>query len=410
MIEFLSLKPSTFGLDFSDLSLKIVKLKKRRKFLRLASWGETKIKPGIIEEGEIKDENGLIEAIKKGLKEVKGEKLKTKNVIASLPENKAFLQVIQVPKMTQDELKTAVPFEAENYIPLPFEEVYFDFQVVLPVYPVRDYKSRIKGQREQISNGVYNHLDHVDILIAAFPKKTVYPYFYCLKKAGLIPQGLEIESQSISRALIKNGVSSFPVLIIDFGRSRASFIIFSGSSLRFTSSIPISSHELTETIARTLRIDLPEAEKLKLKYGLPRTIFQDNGLGKQNTQKMVRGLETSRRITKNKKIFKAIIPILTNLVGQIKKYIDYYQTHASHEHLPPNGKGIEKVLLCGRGANLLGLTDFLSAELKIPVELGNPWVNILPQSLKEVPELPFEESLGYTTALGLALRGIDIRY
>lgn len=363
MIEFLSLKPEAFGLDFSDLSLKIAKLNKKGNFLSLTSFGEIEIKPGIIEEGEIKDENALIEAVKKGLKEVKGEKLKTKNVIASLPENKAFLQVIQVPKMAQDELKTAVSFEAENYIPLPLEEVYLDFQVIPPIC---------------------NHLDHVDVLIAAFPKKTLYPYFYCLKKAGLIPQVLEIESQSISRALIKNWVSSFQVLIIDFGRSRASFIIFSGNSLRFTSSIPISSNELTETIARTLKIDLPEAEKLKLKYGL----------------------EISRGITKNKKIGEAIIPVLTNLIEQIKKYINYYQTHASHEHLPSNGKGIEKVLLCGRGANLLGLTDFLSAELKIPVELGNPWVNILPQPLKEVPELPFEESLGYTTALGLALRGI----
>lgn len=44
-------------------------------------------------------------------------------------------------------------------------------------------------------------------------------------------------------------------------------------------------------------------------------------------------------------------------------------------------------------------------ELKVPVELGNPWINILPKPLKEVPELPYEKSLGYTTALGLALRG-----
>ena len=62
--------------------------------------------------------------------------------------------------------------------------------------------------------------------------------------------------------------------------------------------------------------------------------------------------------------------------------------------------------MCGRGANLKGLLDFISLKLKIPVELGNPWINILPKQLKEVPGLPFAQSLGYATALGLALRGI----
>ena len=56
MIKLLSLKPEAFGLDISDLSLRIAKLKKRGKFFRLVSWGEAKIKPGIVEQGEIKNE------------------------------------------------------------------------------------------------------------------------------------------------------------------------------------------------------------------------------------------------------------------------------------------------------------------------------------------------------------------
>jgi len=388
MLKLLTLEPEAFGLDFSDLSLKIVKLKKKGKFLSLASWGEVKIKPGIIEEGEIKNETALVEVIKEGLNKIEGEKLKTRNVVASLPEKKAFLQVIQMPKMKKEELKTAVLFEAENYIPLPVEKVYLDFQLVVPVHPVRDHARALRARRafgRAVSNGVHDHLDHLDILIAALPKKTVDPYLSCLKKAGLLPQVLEVESQSISRALIKNGVSPFPLFIIDFGKSRTSFIIFSGYSLRFTSSIPISSQKLTETISQTLGVNLAGAEKLKLKYGL----------------------RPPKETIKNKKISEAMTPVLTDLIKQIKKYINYYHTHSSHEYLSPDGEGIKKILLCGRGANLKGLTDFISSELEIPVELGNPWINILPEPLKEVPELPFKESLGYTSALGLALRGIS---
>src|SRR4030042_6291945 len=130
MVEFLNLKPEVFGLDISDLSLKIAKLKKRGKSLTLSSFGEEEIKPGIMKEGEIQDENELSKIIKEGLKKVKGEKLKTKYVIASLPEEKAFLQVIQLPKMPEEDLKSAVVYEAENYIPLPIEEVYLDSQIV----------------------------------------------------------------------------------------------------------------------------------------------------------------------------------------------------------------------------------------------------------------------------------------
>ncbi|MBZ9578290.1 type IV pilus assembly protein PilM [Patescibacteria group bacterium] len=373
MFEFLTLKSEAFGLDISDLSLKIIKLKRKRKFLGLASFNKAEIKPGIIENIEIKDEEALANIIKEAISKVEGEKIKTKYVVASLPEEKAFLQVIQMPLMKEEELKKAVYFEAENYIPLPIEEVYLDFQIVKPIF---------------------NHLDHLDVLIAAMPKKIVDSYISCLKKAGLVPKVLEVESQAIARALIKNEVIPFPLLLIDLEATRTSFIMFSGYSLRFTASIPVSSQKFTGAISKVLKVDLKEAEKLKIKYGLR----EKHQLKTENS--------TKKEIGRGK-IFEAIAPLLRDLIEQIKTYLVYYRTHVHHEHLPVDAKEVEKIFLCGKGANLKGLSDFLSLELKIPVELGNPWVNILPEPLKEVPELPFETSLGYTTALGLALRGVQ---
>ncbi len=375
MFEFLSLKPKLFGLDVSDLSFKIIKLKKKGRFLSLASWGETVVKPGIIEGGEIKNEEGFTQTIKEALSKVKGERLRTNNVVVSLPENKAFSTVIQMPKMEEEELRSAISFEAENYIPLPIEEVYLDFQIVPPVY---------------------NHLDHIDVLLTAFPKNIINVYLSCLKKAGLNVRVLESESQAISRALVKNNLSPFPILIIDFGRSTTNFIIFSGYSLRFTSSLLISSFQFNEAISRSLNVSLEEAERLKIKYGLNITA---------NTYREEIKSKTGGKITK-KDVFESMIPVLSDLTGQIKKHLSYYQTHSGHEHLRTKDGDVKKIILCGSAANLKGLTNFLSFSLKTPVELGNPWINILPEPLKEVPELPFEESLGYTTALGLALRGI----
>jgi type IV pilus assembly protein PilM len=384
-MDLLNLKTYAFGLDISDLSLKIAKLKNQGRFFNLASFGEEEIKSGIIKEGEIKDEIVLAKIIKEAVKKITGEKLKTKYVIVSLPEEKAFLQVIQLPKMSEEDLKSAVIFEAENYIPLPVDQVYLDYQIVRPLD---------------------NNFDHLDVLLAALPKSTIDPYIDCLKSAGLKPKALEIESLAIGRALIKNETSSSSVLLIDMGATRTSFIVYSGSSLRFTSSIPISCQHFTQIISKALNVSLPEAEKLKIKYGL---------------------ISDAKSLKGQANIFEALVPSLVDLVQQIKKHLDYYQGHSINEHLAPKDKGVSKIMLCGGGANLKGFPEFLSGQLKITVELGNPWVNILPGDKPakrssmppattssgvdgggETVQLPPGESLRYVTALGLALRGVKV--
>jgi len=351
------LESQSFGLDISDLSLKIIKLEKTGEGLKLSSFGETKVPPGVIEGGEVKNIENLAEIIKKSLKEVKGKRIKTKYVISSLPEEKSFLDILQIPIMKEEEIEKAVKFEAENHIPLKLDEVYFDFEKIQPISKQEKYQ---------------------EILIAATPRDIVDPYFKALEQAGLRPLALEIESLAIVRALIKkDALITGPFLIIDLGETRTSFIIFSGKSLRFTSTIPISSQALTESISKNLKVDAKKAEKLK----------RDEGL---------EGRE---------EIFEAMIPPLTDLAEQIKIYLKYYRSHAPKNQILTNGKKLERILLCGGGANLKGLIGFLSSTLKVKVELGNPWVNILKETVKEVPELSFEKSLAYTSALGLALRG-----
>ncbi len=370
MFKFLNLQPEIFGMDINDSSLKIAKLKKRRKGFSLVSFNEVDVEPGIIKEGVIQNQEALINIIKLALKTVKGERLGTKYVAVSLPEEKSFSRVIQMPNMTQEELKLAVPFEAENYIPLLIDKVYLDFQI-------------INSHNEK-------NISHLDLLINVMPKHIVDSYMFCLKKAGLIPYILEVESQSITRALIKPVINKLPkatneevtppLLLIDLGVASTSFVIFSSNSVRFTSSIPISSQELTHAISNKLGIDLDKAEELKIKYGL-----MEEGEKKYN-------------------ITEAVKPLLTDLVLQIKKYISFYSGHVSHEYFLFDGKSekkIEKIILCGGGANLKGLSDFFINELKIPVEIGNPFINILGHN-KTVDQMKI---LSFTTALGLALRG-----
>ncbi len=351
--------PSAFGLDLSDLSVKLVWLKRVGSQIHLASFGRQEIPEKIIESGNIRKEEELIILIKSIISQAKGEKVKTKYCIVSLPETEAYLRIVQLPKMKKEEVGEAIRWELEAYIPVSIDTVYFDWQI--------------------IDSGV-GQTEHLDVLIGALPKALVDPYLEVIKKAGLEPLAFEIESVATARALIKENGFSDPVLMIDLGARRTSFIIFVAKTVWLTTSPPISNNLLIDDIAKGLKITYAEAKNLKFKVGLDRD--------KEKGQ-----------------VYQAMEPRLLELVAEIKKYLDYYKT----SYLPKRAEksDIKKILLCGGGANLKGLSAFLSSKLGLEVAVGNPWVNILSPSADELPGLPFEESLSYATALGLALRGIE---
>ncbi len=372
MLNFLSLRNDSFGIDIGDRSLKIAKLFFQGKDSQLSSWGEFEIPAGLVKQGEIKDEDALAKLIQDSVKKVRGRKITTKYVVASLPEDRAFLEVIRMPKMEEREMRNAVYFEAENHIPLPLENICLDFQRV---------------------PSLQGNLDHEDILLVALPREVVIPYVSCLKKAGFIPCVLETESQALVRSVVKNSVSPFPILLIDLGRTATSFVIFSGYSTRFTASSTFSSQDFTQALAQILKIDVQEAEGLKIQYGLrlPEKIL----------------VEKYKKNLSKEEIIEALSPAFVALTNDINRYLDYYQSHSSHEHLTKTGGKIGKIILCGGGAGLQGLSELLAASLKIPVEIGNPWVNILTEPSKEIPQLSFSQSLGYAPVLGLALRALQ---
>jgi type IV pilus assembly protein PilM len=321
-MKFLDLKYDAFGIDINDSSVKIIKLEKTQGKFSMASFGRQDLNSGIVESGVINNEKELSKSIRVACNNVKGKKLKTKYAVISLPEEESFLQVIQMPKMSRGELKSAVLFEAENYIPLPIDQVYLDFQIITP-----------------LKDG----LDHLDVLVAATPKKVVDSYVLCAQSAGLTPICAEVESLAIARALVKNETSENPIVLIDIGKNNIGFMVFSGCSMRFTYSIPISPEKFTKQA------------------------------------------------------------VLKELSEQIKKYINFYQEHASHEHIPSNGE-IKSILLTGGGSNYKNLTNFITKETGIQTEIGNVLVNL--PTLKNVnPEINLPS---FACAIGLALGGINI--
>ena len=183
-------KPA-FGLDISDVSMKAMLLQKRKGEVSPRAWTDLKIPPGVIENDEIKDKKNLVQSIKNLIQNTKGGLIKTKRVIASVPESKSFVRIINLPPMEDEEIREAIPWEVEEHIPVDIESVYLDWQKI----------EVGKGPKSVWLEGEED-INQTKILVMATPKKIIDDLAEVLKKAGLIPQILEIESAAATRALI----------------------------------------------------------------------------------------------------------------------------------------------------------------------------------------------------------------
>lgn len=327
MREFLSLIPRAFGLDFSDRSLKFCML--NAKANNVASFGEVDMPQGVVENGEVKNVEELGRAIHKGVSAIQGDPL-ARYCAGTLPDEKAFVQVIQLPTISanREEIRSVIAFQAENYIPYPIDTVYFDFEV-LPSFGAR--------------------VDHTDVLIAAVPKTIVEPYVLAARQAGITLASLELESFSLCRALIHRGFSPVPVLVLDVNTARTGFIVFFGSSVRFTASIGISAESC------------------------------------------------------------ATPSVLADLAKQVRQYLLYYDSHTPHMHAKRSPANVQAMILCGGGSARGEIAKFLSSELQISVRVGNPWINIHWPFAEELPPFSYEDSLRYAAALGLALKASRLK-
>ena len=337
-------------LDLSDKSLKYMELKRKNGMISVKRFGLYGLESGMIEGGEIKQKDKLISF----LKQIK-EELKTEIILASLPEEKVFLSRIKFPLMGREKIREALSLQLEEYVPLPGAEAIFDYDII----------------NDFIDNKERTHL-HLNL--AAFPRSFVESYRDIFVEAGFIPVGFEMEAQAFARAVVPKEETG-SVMVIDFGRSRTTYAIVSGGKVQFATTIALAGEEIEKALILHLKIDRSQVETAKREIGL----IKRKG---------------------NEKLFEALSPMVSVIKDEAAKQAAYW---ASHNEDDKKKEEIAKIFLCGGESTLAGLPEFLSYELKIKVELGNPWVNIV--SFEDyIPEIERWDSLAYSTVVGLALR------
>src|SRR3989344_4224984 len=335
---FFSHSKSKLGIDIGTSTIKVAQLKKEDSKYTLETYGMVNIASDM----DSKDEGDVIgqtaEVLKKLLQK---SEITSKKAVASLPNNIVFVSVIDMPSMSDKELKSAIEWEARRYVPLPLEEVTLSWDVMR------------EGETAQ----------KIKVLITAVPTTVVENYSRMFKLAGLEPQALDIEARALIRSLAGPRQDAF--IIVDIGARNTSLNLVDKGFLRISRNLPVGGDSIASGIAQSLKISPGRAEQFKMDLGL------------------------SGDLQQIPQVMKASLESIKNETGQLVKIYE------------ASGGTISEIIFAGSGAYLPGLSVYFS-DLGIKASLGNPFKFIeYDERLKTA--LP-KVSMGLSIALGLAMR------
>ena len=360
---------SCLGIDIGTSLIKIVGLAKSGNRIKLENYGETSALALYEEPFRTFEKNTLylsnaevVKAIRAILEE---GKIKTRDVIMSIPDFSSFFTNFELPPMKKEEIPQAVQYEAPQHIPLPLSEVVIDWQII------NTEASEKKGAK-------------IKILLVAVPNEAISQYQEIAKLCGLNLQGFEAEAFSFARAYMNSlrEKSQHTIALIDIGAQSTSCSIIERGVIQISHSFDIAGNELTETLAKSLGIDYKEANSLKNKYGL-------NFL-----KRAPEGNELPSDEKSPKKVAETIATIIDSiLIGTSRAFQSFSQLE---------NKKIQKIILGGGTASLPGLREYASLYLKTDAEIINPFENIFyPPVLEKYLR---ESGPAYAIAIGAALR------
>lgn len=336
-----------FGLDIGNGTLKVMQLDEESVMghhPRITGYGTNTFDRAAIDNGVIIRPETIAEAMVDLFKNQLIGDISTKRVAIAIPAYRTFTRAISLPLLNTKELAEAVQLEAEQYIPVPLEELYLDYQI-------------IKQDKE-----------NTEVFAVAVPKKIVDSYLTLAAMLGLEAVLIETTLGGAARLFAQDRQSDMAGVIIDFGSLSSDISIFDKTVL-VTGTVQGGGVVFTNSIRDKLGVSQTEAGIIKTKYGL--------GASK-----------------KQKEITEALEPTLAQIVKEMRRMIRYYEERYGTD------RPIKQVVTMGGGANMPGLTEYLTNALRLAVRPCDPWQYFDFKGLQapNVADKPM-----YSTVAGLSL-------
>jgi type IV pilus assembly protein PilM len=313
-----------FGLDIGHSSIKLMEMRSVPGHdPEVLGYGISSFDPYAIQNGIIVKPDTIANAVHQLFESNLIGNISSRRVACALPTAHTFSRTMRVPPMDNQSIDEAINLEAEQYVPLPIESLYLDYEI-----------SRQDAQG-------------MELLLVATPKKIVDSYLALLESLGLEPVAFEPSINAVSRLLkLADSAVSNPSILVDIGAVTTDIAIFNKTIIVATT-LNSGGDNITDLIAKGLHLTVPQATTLKHEHGIAYS-------------------------EKQQRVVDAITPQLETLVHEIQKSQRYYSERATQD----DKSQIAQVITVGGGALMPGLNQYLAKDLHLPVRDFEPWSKI----------------------------------
>ena len=234
----------TVGINIGTSLIKVVEARPGKDGPQITALGVAPTPPGAIDNEVIVDPQALGQAIRRLLSE---SGISCKKCVSSVAgQSSVVVRIIEVPKMTRQELAETMKWEVERHVPFAANEVIMDFQPV---------------ERPGADPADQN----MEVLLAVAQQEFVNSHIEALFAAGLQPVALDVEPLAACRSLIdlaKDGQED-TIAIVNIGASTTELAVYQHKLLAFPRTLPIAGDAVTRALSDGLHITIEQAERLK---------------------------------------------------------------------------------------------------------------------------------------------------
>ena len=250
------------------------------------------------------------------------DSLSTNFVAASLSGKSVIVRFVKFLKMHKKDLRSALEYEAEKYIPFDLEQVFMDFAIL-----------------EQDENS-----KHLDIALVVAKRECVTDLLRVCKEAELVLKAIDIDSL----ACFNTFVFSYPeeskktCALINIGAKVTNLLICTGGQPSFCRDVFFGGEDVSAGLSKKMNITYEDADKVKYDF--------------------------NNRADEEKKVY--FRELISYLLTEIKLSIDYFIKQNQ-------GGQIEKIYITGGTSEIDYLLQVFEDVLGVRTERMDPLRNIM---------------------------------
>ena len=335
-----------FALDIGTKALRVVQLSSAgNDQWKLEKIGYLQVDPKITAGSSETASRKLGDAI---VQVVNSAGISAKTCVVGLSSLKTFTTVIDMPKMTRQELESTLKYQADKYIPMPLNNVRYDWDILgdSPINP-----------------------KNIEVLLASVPQEYVERLVEIVDSVGYDVIATEPDSMALIRCLIKQNTQGSYVLI-DMGENATDLVVTMGDNPRLVRTLQTGFSSLVRGVAQSINIKEDQASQFLLKFGIDQTRLDGSVYNASSIQ-------------------------LDAFISDIDKSIKFYQNKYAN-------KKIDGILVTGYGAKIPKFIDYIKNKSGLNVQITSPWqkVNVPQNQMQKILSVESE----FATAVGLAQR------